>query len=500
MNLTLTFPERIHPKFLVASSLLLFTLQLLTGTTLLYAVLIFLFFLITGFTVNALGGLRTLSGFCVALLALKIVIFSQFFKVLFWQAGDSLLENPTRTAAVFITGIAGILAAGVVARPLKYREQILKPIVKPKALLAVSIVTYLVGTGTFLYIDLFGFDPTSGNIEVGGLIGFARQLAIVFPVSIISGTAYSLVSSGGRKSFGLMAALSAATYFLFGLLGSGKQGMYDPLLYYLLTCIAFQFTFRWKHIIVVAVCLVIAVKILFPYAEFARGITRTPTFAETIDRTLAVLREYEENPEVTGEIEQAVYESTSEGYRFLYYGRKVGLIDRLSLIKEGDELVRATELDGPSGWKTIVQGLRMLPPRFLYPDKPIYNTANFLAHRVGILSEKDFTTQVSFGFIAEAYSSFKWVGAFLIPFGLMLAFILVYKKLVGPITNNIWAVWLFGMLQHNFVEATIASMVLQVTQSALIIIGIYFFLAKTAVAASPLLSGLGVSQNLRREP
>jgi len=477
MSVKLTLPEKISPRHIVGSAFALWVVQLISGTAFLYASLVFLFVMVAGATVNALGGLRALPGFCVALLALKTVIISQFFKVLFWQPADSLLENPTRTIAVLIAGMAGIFAAAQLAGRIKYRRKIFSPLTEPKQLLRLAILAYIIGTGSYLYINIFGFDPNTGNIEVGGLIGIARQLAMVAPLSIVAGTAYSLVSSERRKSFGFLAAVSAATYFLFGLLGSSKGGMYDPLIYYLLTCIAFQFTFRWKHLITILIFVAVAVKILFPYAQLARGVTRTTTLVDTIDRTLALLRQYKENPEVAEDIERAAYATIGEGYRFLYYGRNLGLIDRWSLIEPVDELVRATELDGPTGWTTIVHGLKMIPPRFLYRDKPIYNTGNFLGHRIRILPEQDFTTQVSFGFIADAYSSFKWVGAFLIPFLLMLAFVLVYNKLVGPITKNIWAVWLFGMLQHNFVEATITMMILQVSQGAVIITAMYYALS-----------------------
>src|SRR5260370_36513530 len=71
MRLTLNYPSRIRLDLLIGGAVLLLFLQLASGTQQVYAELVFLFIVLSGVTVNLLGGLSTLGGFCVAAMSLK---------------------------------------------------------------------------------------------------------------------------------------------------------------------------------------------------------------------------------------------------------------------------------------------------------------------------------------------------------------------------------------------------------------------------------------------
>ena len=124
-----------------------------------------------------------------------------------------------------------------------------------------------------------------------------------------------------------------------------------------------------------------------------------------------------------------------------YFHGAGGFIERFSMIKAMDILVTETLRDGASGWETIAHGFRMLVPRFLNPSKPAINTGNFLGHKAKMLGDNDEGTQVSFGFLADSFSAFRWWGAFLAPCLLMTAFVLVYRALTGPLERNAWQVF-----------------------------------------------------------
>ena len=55
-----------------------------------------------------------------------------------------------------------------------------------------------------------------------------------------------------------------------------------------------------------------------------------------------------------------------------------------------------------------------------------------------LLGDSDEGTQVSFGFVADSFSAFKWWGAFLVPCLLMAAFVMIYRLLTGPLDRNVW--------------------------------------------------------------
>src|SRR5437016_676863 len=65
------------PFYVVGGGLILLFLQLLSGTDPLYALLAFVFLLLTSLTIKAVGGLNTLMGLCVAFLAAQHVLISQ---------------------------------------------------------------------------------------------------------------------------------------------------------------------------------------------------------------------------------------------------------------------------------------------------------------------------------------------------------------------------------------------------------------------------------------
>lgn len=112
------------------------------------------------------------------------------------------------------------------------------------------------------------------------------------------------------------------------------------------------------------------------------------------------------------------------------------LSERLSLMKPADKLITVTLQEGYLEPMTIIHGLKMLPPRFLYPEKPATNSANLLGHRVGVLGADDATTQVSFGIIAESFAAYGWMGILFIPFLACGVFFSVYRLLGQDLALN----------------------------------------------------------------
>ncbi len=486
MKLKIVIPEKIRFDFLFFGAFALLVFQLITGTSLSYSLLIFLFVVISGFLFNSLGGLTTLNGFCMTMLVFKIVIVSQIAKVLFWQAGDSYLDVPIITAVVLCIGLASAYCAAFITRNIKFSKPVFKPILDSKILLSITVITYLIGAGTVLFVNIFGFKH--GNIIVGGFLGIARQLTILLPFSIICATAYKIVMSDYRKSVGIIVIIPVLTMFAFGVLGTGKKIMFEPFIAYVLTCWAFRYPFRMKHIVFFSALVIFMATVLFPFAQVGRNIIRSTNFKENIKNTIYYVESLTKAGAFTN-LKSMLDRIDLKYSRFQYYGKSMGLLDRFSLIEQDDELISATLQSGTSGWNTIIHGFRMLPPRFLYSQKPIYNTANYLGYLTGSVNPFDTTTQISFGFIAEAFCALSWAGVIFIPFLLLTAFFLVYKKLTGPLINNIWTVFLFNLFQHNFVEATISSMILSIFQTSLFLLSLYFIINFLLKITSPALGG-----------
>ena len=80
MQLTVPIPRFVRMDWTLGLALVVLVLQVACGTTPLFAELVFIFTMLLAFTVNLLGGLHTVSGFCVAVFGLKTVVVSQFAK------------------------------------------------------------------------------------------------------------------------------------------------------------------------------------------------------------------------------------------------------------------------------------------------------------------------------------------------------------------------------------------------------------------------------------
>src|SRR5579859_7251488 len=115
MNVSISLPRSIRIDYALIGAFLLFALLISSGTSVAFGFLIFLFVILSVLTINLLGGLATLSGICVAALALRIVLIPQVAKVAFWQPADSFLEVPVVTAGVLTLGMAGFLLAALMA-------------------------------------------------------------------------------------------------------------------------------------------------------------------------------------------------------------------------------------------------------------------------------------------------------------------------------------------------------------------------------------------------
>lgn len=469
MKFVVPIPQNFRILNILGFASVLFLLQLISGSDYYYSFLIFLFIVVTGLTINVLGGLSTLSGFCVAMMTCKILIISQIAKILFWQAGDSYLKVPLVTAGVMLVGIIGIYAAALVSQFVKFKSFLLAPIVDPRELHVIWGASYFIGIFCFLYSSVYALNAATDQIDVGGSVGFLKQIAFIYPLSIVTATASTLLLSGGQRSFGSLVGLSVLTEFAFGLITTNKAMMFEPFFYYIATCIAFGFSFRLKNIIIIGVFTIFSITVLAPFTQAARGLARMGTFVDNISTIINSLDEID-----IGRLKEDVEAYNETKSDFQYYNNSMGLLDRFSLILQVDRLILSTITNGPLEWTTIVHGFKMLPPRFLYSEKPVYNSANILGHRISAIGAEDDSTQISFGLIAEAYISFEWIGVILIPFVLTLIFFTVYKKITGGVRRNIWSIFLFGYFQHIFVETTIASMMIFLVHFPLLLSGYYF--------------------------
>ena len=470
-SIQVPIPHRIplHGLFLFAAFLLV--AQLLSGTSVMFAELVFLFVIVSGIAVNVAGGMRTLPGFCVAMMSLKLVVVSQVTKVLIGESPEEQLETPVRTLVALLLGLISVTGGLWGAGKFQGRRPLFQPDLSLENLRISFWATFVIGFGSFLGVMATGVEE--GSLMVGGIPGLLRQLAFCLGLSIVFSTAYVLVKSEGRRLIGRFNAAPAGLYFIMGVMSASKQGMSEPLLLIVFTAIGFGFKFSLRHWVTGSAFAVFCIAILFPFGQVARNYTRGYGFWETLDVTASFARQHFGSLEGYRDMMQQDQDGLDSTTLTHYYRRSIPLLERVSLVKVADMLVAATQREGGSGWETITHGFKMAAPRFLYPQKPAVNTGTFLGKKAGVISEDDWGTQISFGFIADAYSAFEWWGVLIIPGVIAASFSLLFSYLVGDVRSNPWCIYLYAEYQHFFAEQTIAAMTLTVLRKPLWLVGAY---------------------------
>lgn len=461
-----------RPFYWLCLIILMLVLQLACGTEPRFALLVTLFLLLTYLTVKELGGIGTFTGFCVFYLVLQNVLVSQIAKVVFWEPADSLLLQPLPTIGVYVCAMAGIYLAAVAARRLGTlrRRPLFLPITDPTRLMWLAYVSTALFVFQMVFTRTQAVNAETGAQNSGGFFSLINALALIGPLAMASGTAFTITASRGRRSLGFINGFTILLTLLAGILGGSREGITSGTMIYIATCLAFQFRFRFVHYAVLIGGAFLAVYILLPYALYARSTIRTPDIGKNIQTASALLLDVISDPARYQQAQTHHVDPRTEAI-YKYYAKPNPSLDRFSLIKVTDGIVDATLREGTLGMKTITPGFLMPIPRSLIPDKESYMLGNFLAHREpGLVNRKDYTTGITTGFVSDAFSSYGWAGAFLIPFLVMLSWFWMVRFLFQDnLTMNVFGVALIFNLAHALSEAPIASQISGVIQGSFLI-------------------------------
>jgi hypothetical protein len=444
-------------------ALLFLVLQLLSGTSPVYALLVFALLAVSYYAILWAGGLGSLFGIAILYLLLQHVLVAQIAKVFLWEPADIYLRRPVETMGVYTVGMASLALGVLLSNHLRRRKgPLFAAETKPNRLLWMSLFCTIFYTLITLVTRTVGVDARTGGALEGGALGPLKQISFLGPLAIASGTAYMIKSSGGRRSIGLINAIPIMVQTAFNVLNASREGTVSPTIIFIVTCIAFRYRFRLKHYALLLIGAYIANYIIFPYALLARSIVRTGSFETNVSRSVSMLGELIQNPFKYRDQVDNINSKHSWAGRLVYYSHSSATLDRYTLITYCDGIVDATITRGETGWETIKPGFEASLPRFLNPDKPFVNTGNWLSHREPGISpgKKDYTTGISTGFFPDAFSSFGWLGVSVIPCLIMLCLMTLYRLLINDrIWGNVLMLSLATDLPTIFSEGTVANLI-----------------------------------------
>jgi hypothetical protein len=247
-----------------------------------------------------------------------------------------------------------------------------------------------------------------------------------------------------------------------GIFSTGKHEAMEPLACFFLAGFL-RYGFRdMKLWSVVGLGAVYYALIVFPYSQYVRNVgAREGTFENRIEITKdtfwRIATDSQFRSTVSNRVETAGY--FSQGM--------LSPFNRFAMVGEADELISATEKQGSfTGWETITWGFKLLTPSFLFPDKPIFEAGNYLGHITGVVGPRDFTTQISYGVMANFYNAFSFMGVLVgtpILFGGLYYWIRIFlgeARWDGlPTASTLWFVWLLSSYQHSIVESAVSGLI-----------------------------------------
>ena len=448
---------------ILATSLLYFLGQLATGASVYVAFLFSAAILFGLYSVWCAGGLFTAFGALNAILIAKFLLIGIALKILVLDPADRNLLSPESTAAVMALGFLGLLIGTAIQHRLPApRTPFIPGIGSANMYLALTIVFLIFGYGG--YLVALGPDLAGEGIQTGGALGIARLLGTLKSFSIVP----SLYFAWARQSSRFLSDPLVIVVLVIGVVGgiftTGKQDAMEPLVFWILVG-ALRYGVRDKRLWALGVAGVFYyATIVYPYSQYVRfhggregGLSSRSQVMKDVFWQVATDREF-----------RNTLLSKTDDPNGSYLGNEtLKPFGRLAMVGQADKLVAATiQQRAWTGWHTLTWGFELAIPSFMYPDKPIFGTGNYLGHITGEVGRQDTTTQVSYGVMANFFNAFSFSGAFL---GTLVFFCGFYYTLqlffsnprwtTSPAGSTLWFLFLVAAFQHHLVEESVAGLI-----------------------------------------
>jgi hypothetical protein len=241
--------------------------------------------------------------------------------------------------------------------------------------------------------------------------------------------------------------------FIMGLLSFSKEAMFTPFVCWLLAASSQRFRVSRPQIAYIAFVTFFVFYYLVPYSQYGRNFRGES--AINVDASLSLLSNL-------GYVRDQYYASSSEALEDRvqgYFNTSQGFFDRLEMVSIDDALDNHTQQFGTIGYSDVIRSFENVVPHFLWRDKPALGTGNRYAHEIGMLSEEDFSTGISFSSTATAFHLGGWLGVFLLAPAIWLLLFTIFDSLCGDIRKTPWGLLAMVLFVHAAPEGDINSMI-----------------------------------------
>ncbi|RSL17929.1 hypothetical protein EDE15_3481 [Edaphobacter aggregans] len=472
------FPVHIRLWHAFCFAGLLFTAQLLEGTSLYFSVCSVLFIVIATVAFNLAGGLARPSGAYVFFYSVLAVIVGLCWKAMIGEPGDSNLLNPLLTIRVFLAGITAMLAAVYVSRKLTAKRAFLRNAVAEAKMQNATIGCMI--TGLFLSFLLMVLTWQSGSA-----LSALAQVNRFLPLAMVLGVVHQIRKSGGTSSVNLPVLISGAAIFAMGVLGFSKEGMFTPLLCWAVAAGSQRYKVSTFQAIGAVLVVVFMFRFLVPYSQYGRNLrSETGSVRENFNVAISLLLDLEDVRQKSNALAE---DPSADSSKESYYNTPQGFFDRLQMISVDDALIDLTERNGTFGYSPIIMGFENLVPHFLWPNKPNIGFGNVYSHELGgVIAEDDSTTGISFSPSGEGFHIARWTGVLIVAPILWIFLFTLFDSLCGSATESPWGLLVIAQFAHLAPEGMLGGVIYMLGFTTLSII----VAALTAAYVMPVLGTL----------
>ncbi|MHB1021993.1 MAG: hypothetical protein ACYC46_05320 [Acidobacteriaceae bacterium] len=458
--MVIPYPRHIKLGHALLFAGVLWILEVAAGTTIYFSSCVFIYVLLATLAFNIVGGLHRPSGGYIFSIAVLGLIFSQCAKVAFFEPAQKNLLEPNVTITVYTAGMAGILVAAYLSRKLVPSRTILERIqgfkprkssfISPEEMNKIAIGCVALGVGMQMLLMVHG------KFSQGTMWSALNQFGALLPLGLLLAVYATILKTGGRQSITWTFIVGAMFMFLVnGVIGASKQGLFTPFACWLIPCAALQFRLRAQSALLMAIAVIFTSYYFVPYVQATKSYG-VEDFTLRADHAISLLSnptQLREQYVSQQELERATRSYTDKGY-YYYDASPLGLIDRFSLISMDDAMIALTDSKNETvGLFPILGGFEGLVPHFIWPSRTYIAWGNYYARELGVISENDVTTGISFSVMCDAYHIDKWIGVLLVLPAMMLLLFTVIDAIAADTTIAPWGLFYIIFFLHAAPES-----------------------------------------------
>ena len=434
----LSVPERFTIRQMLAFAAGLMTVQLLEGTDVAFALLSFAYVMILGLSYNAAGGFFYPSGAWILFTGLETALIGLTYKATLFEPAQSNLREPIMTMLVYCAGLAGMGLAAWLSSILRPKKGLLAGFSAGSQMKESAIGCLMIGI-PMIYISQVGSN------ESASFASALAQLNHFLPLAILLGTVYQIEASEGRSSTNWVVWVAGLTLFGQGILSYSKEGMFTPIITWLIPTVVLRFRFSKLQVLAGVAFLGFAFYYLVPFAQAGRGSRdREGNLVNNVDDVLTYLSDLNGTRQLY--LQSGIV--TDIGDIPHLYDESGGFFDRLQMLAFDDALITLTDQGYVYGLAPTVGTFVNVVPRIVWKDKPEYLSGNVFGREIGVISENDETTGISFSPTGDVYHEAKWLGVLLVEPVVMFIMFFAMDSLSGDVRVSPWGLLFIAMSAH----------------------------------------------------